>query len=90
MNPLRLANTFFQKSFLAVIRAYQLTLSPILGNQCRFQPTCSRYGYEAIATHGPWRGGWMTLARIARCNPFSAGGFDPVPPCNHSTKETTP
>ncbi len=68
-----------QLLFLGIIHLYRFTLSPFLGSQCRYQPTCSRYGLEAIRTHGPWRGGWMTLHRIGRCHPWSKGGFDPVP-----------
>lgn len=66
--------------FVALIRLYQLTLSPFLGRWCRFQPTCSNYGLEAYRTHGPWRGTWLTAWRLLRCQPFSRGGFDPVPP----------
>ena len=83
----------FKFLFLALIRAYQLTLSSVMGGQCRFHPTCSHYGYEAIVTHGPWRGGWLTIRRIGRCNPFTKGGYDPVPPitpCEHHSKETAP
>lgn len=61
------------------IRLYQLTLSPLVGRHCRYLPTCSQYADEAIARHGFWAGGWMTLARMARCQPFGASGFDPVP-----------
>jgi len=68
------------KIMLALIHLYRATLSPFLGGQCRFHPTCSAYGLEAIRTHGPWRGGWLTLRRIGRCNPFCKGGYDPVPP----------
>lgn len=64
---------------LFLIRAYQLTLSPILGQHCRFTPSCSHYAREAIERHGPWRGGWLALRRIARCHPFCDGGHDPVP-----------
>lgn len=67
------------KIMLALIHVYRATLSPFLGGQCRFHPTCSAYGLEAIRTHGPWRGGWLTLRRIGRCNPFCKGGYDPVP-----------
>jgi putative membrane protein insertion efficiency factor len=70
----------FQLLFLGIIRVYQWTLSPVIGRQCRFHPTCSRYGYEAIQVYGPWRGGWMALRRIGRCNPLNPGGYDPVPP----------
>lgn len=63
----------------AVIRAYQLTLSAVLGRRCRFLPTCSAYMDEAIATHGLWAGGWMGAARLCRCQPLGDAGFDPVP-----------
>ena len=68
------------------IRAYQLTLSPVLsflagpGNGCRFEPTCSRYFLEAVETHGVLRGGWMGLRRLGRCQPWGGQGHDPVPP----------
>lgn len=61
------------------IRAYQLTLSGFIGNSCRHQPTCSEYGYEAIARYGLFKGGWLTAVRVAKCNPWGASGFDPVP-----------
>lgn len=64
---------------MALIRAYQLTLSSLIGNACRHLPTCSEYGYEAVARHGLWAGGWMTLFRGARCGPGGTHGFDPVP-----------
>lgn len=64
---------------MALIRLYQLTLSSFIGNGCRHIPTCSEYGYEAIARHGLWPGSWMTLYRIARCGPGGKGGLDPVP-----------
>ncbi len=70
----------FASLFLMLIRLYQVTLSPFLGGHCRYQPTCSNYGLEAIKTYGPWRGGWMARWRIARCHPFVKGGYDPVPP----------
>ncbi len=60
-------------------RAYKLTLSPFIGRSCRFEPTCSDYGLEAVERHGWWRGFVMTVRRIARCNPWCAGGYDPVP-----------
>ena len=65
---------------LALIRLYQLTISRSLpANTCRFYPTCSHYGYEAIYRYGMLRGGWMAAWRVLRCNPFNPGGFDPVP-----------
>ena len=61
-------------------RAYKLTLSPWFGRSCRFAPTCSDYAAEALITHGPVRGGWLSLRRVLKCHPFGASGFDPVPP----------
>ncbi|WP_420393548.1 membrane protein insertion efficiency factor YidD [Acuticoccus sp.] len=58
---------------------YSVLLSPILGRQCRYLPTCSQYGDEAVRRHGAWVGGWLTFARVLRCRPFGAAGFDPVP-----------
>ena len=62
-----------------LIRAYQLTLSSFIGNSCRHLPTCSEYGFEAIARYGLWAGGWLTLFRVIRCGPGGTYGFDPVP-----------
>ncbi|MBU6350575.1 MAG: membrane protein insertion efficiency factor YidD [Caldilinea sp.] len=64
---------------LAAIRFYQKFVSPLLGNNCRFYPTCSAYTYQAIEKYGVGRGGWMGIKRIVRCNPWNEGGFDPVP-----------
>ncbi len=61
------------------IRAYQLTLSSLMGRQCRYMPSCSEYTDEAIQAHGLWAGGWMGLARICRCNPWGGSGYDPAP-----------
>ncbi|MEM8813032.1 MAG: membrane protein insertion efficiency factor YidD [Pseudomonadota bacterium] len=62
-----------------LIRLYQLTFSALLGRHCRYLPTCSEYTDDAIERHGLWPGLWMGLARILRCNPLGASGFDPVP-----------
>jgi uncharacterized protein len=64
---------------LAAIRGYRFALSPWIGNSCRYWPTCSEYALGAVERHGALRGGWMMLARLARCHPYSAGGVDPVP-----------
>lgn len=61
------------------IRLYQLTLSPIFGGGCRFDPSCSAYALEAIDRHGAWRGTRLACARLLRCHPFAAAGHDPVP-----------
>ena len=68
------------KLLLALIRLYQLTLSPFIGRSCRFEPSCSRYTAACIEMHGPGRGVWLGLRRIGRCHPFHAGGYDPPPP----------
>ncbi|WP_239137773.1 membrane protein insertion efficiency factor YidD [Sphaerisporangium rufum] len=65
---------------LAPIRFYRAFISPLLGPRCRFEPSCSAYGLEAIAVHGALRGLWLTARRIGRCHPFHPGGYDPVPP----------
>ncbi|HPE40422.1 MAG TPA: membrane protein insertion efficiency factor YidD [Bacteroidales bacterium] len=65
--------------FVLVIKIYQIFLSPLMGRSCRFTPTCSSYGIEAIQKHGPVKGGWLTLKRIIRCNPWGGSGYDPVP-----------
>ena len=63
---------------LGAIRLYQLTLSNLFPSTCRFEPSCSHYGYEAINRYGLLRGGWRTLRRLGRCHPFNPGGYDPV------------
>ena len=65
--------------FILLIRIYQNLISPILPNACRYTPTCSQYGIEAIKKHGAFKGGWLTLKRIASCNPWGGHGHDPVP-----------
>jgi putative membrane protein insertion efficiency factor len=64
---------------LKAIRFYQLAISPHMPPSCRYVPSCSEYGYEAIERYGVIRGSWMAVKRIARCNPFAKGGYDPVP-----------
>lgn len=62
------------------VRAYRLFLSPWVGHGCRYQPTCSAYTLEALATHGALRGGWLAARRILSCHPWGGHGHDPVPP----------
>lgn len=64
---------------ILLVRAYQITLSPLLPASCRYYPSCSTYAVEALERHGALRGGWLTLRRLVRCNPFRPGGYDPVP-----------
>jgi hypothetical protein len=65
---------------LAMIRCYQLVLSPFLGGACRFVPSCSVYARDAIAVHGVRRGTWLAIRRLSRCHPLAKPGLDPVPP----------
>lgn len=69
------------QAMIAVIRVYQRFLSPLLGQNCRFHPSCSRYAVEALQVHGALKGTLLAVWRILRCQPFCKGGFDPVPPC---------
>ncbi len=64
---------------ILLIRVYQYTLSPFIGRNCRYTPTCSNYGIEAIKKYGAVKGGWLTLKRILSCNPWGGSGYDPVP-----------
>lgn len=61
------------------IRAYRYLLSPVLGTNCRFEPSCSCYAHEAVVTHGALKGGLLSMRRLLRCHPFAGHGFDPVP-----------
>lgn len=68
---------------MGLIRLYQIVLSPVVnwrGPVCKFEPSCSHYGYEAVKTHGAVKGGGMTVWRVLRCNPWGSGGYDPVKP----------
>jgi uncharacterized protein len=64
---------------MGLIRLYQATISRVVPSSCRFYPSCSQYGYEAIQKYGALRGSWMAVKRIGRCHPFHPGGYDPVP-----------
>jgi putative membrane protein insertion efficiency factor len=66
-------------ALVALIRFYQRWVSPLTPPSCRYTPTCSAYAVEAVEKYGGWRGGWMALRRILRCNPLHPGGYDPVP-----------
>jgi len=65
--------------FIGLIRLYQWGLSPLIGPKCRYTPTCSHYALEAFKKHGPLKGGWLAIKRIARCHPWGGHGYDPVP-----------
>lgn len=64
---------------LLLIRAYQLAISPLLGNRCRFHPSCSEYSVDALRRYGVSRGLWLAMRRVGRCHPWHPGGYDPVP-----------
>jgi putative membrane protein insertion efficiency factor len=70
----------YERTVRGALRAYKLTLSPLIGQQCRFAPSCSVYAADALIEHGFWRGSWMAARRVCRCNPWGGSGYDPVPP----------
>ena len=72
---------------LGLVHAYRYGISPLLPAACRFQPTCSAYAIEAIQRHGPVKGGWLALRRIARCHPWGRHGYDPVPESSNAAPE---
>ena len=67
---------------IVLIKAYQIALSHFFGQQCRFMPTCSCYAIESLQTHGAFKGFWLTVKRLLRCQPWHDGGYDPVPSTN--------
>ena len=68
-----------RRAGIAAVRLYQWTLAPVLGGQCRFHPSCSEFAVQALERHGLFRGSWLSLRRVGRCNPLGGHGFDPVP-----------
>lgn len=76
---MQLINRFLSLILLGIIKIYQVLISPLLGSNCRFTPTCSQYGVEAIKKYGPFKGFWLTVKRIGRCHPWGSHGHDPVP-----------
>lgn len=75
----RYAAAAVQRTLILAIKIYQLTLSPFLGRQCRYEPTCSVYAEEALRRFGVLRGGWLAVKRLGRCHPWGGTGYDPVP-----------
>jgi putative membrane protein insertion efficiency factor len=75
----RIVNRVLVGVLIALIRVYQWTLSPWLGADCRFEPTCSTYAVLALERFGPIRGSWLAVRRLLRCHPWAASGYDPVP-----------
>ncbi len=76
------------RPLIGLVRFYRAALSPWLGMNCRFQPTCSSYAIEALQTHGGLKGGWLAMKRIGRCQPWGGSGYDPVPGIEQDDDET--
>lgn len=74
---------------VALIRGYQIAISPLLAQQCRFYPSCSAYAVTALQRHGLFRGAWLTVRRLSRCHPWNPGGVDHVPPRDHRSDDRT-
>ena len=70
----------YERSVRAAHGAYKLTLSPLIGRQCRFEPTCSDYAAQVLVSHGPWRGSLLAARRLCKCHPWGGEGYDPPPP----------
>ena len=71
--------TIMKWLLVCLIHFYRIAISPFIGNCCRFLPTCSEYGLEAVKKHGAVKGAWLAAKRVCRCHPFRKGGYDPVP-----------
>jgi putative membrane protein insertion efficiency factor len=82
--------SFAARALIGLVRLYQWTLRPLIGAQCRFHPSCSEYAVAALAQHGALRGSLLAAWRVLRCNPWNAGGFDPVPAKLSSRNRTAP
>jgi len=78
-NMFKLLSSALAAVFVGIIKLYKMLISPILPPSCRYTPTCSEYGIQAIRKHGPFKGGWLTIKRIASCHPWGGSGYDPVP-----------
>jgi len=72
--------TLYERTVRMALRAYKLTLSPLIGRRCRYEPSCSDYAAQALIAHGPWRGGFLATRRLCRCHPWGGSGYDPPPP----------
>lgn len=79
MKPAGRISRVLARPLIMLVRVYQVALGPWLGGRCRFIPTCSAYSIDALTTHGPIRGAWLTVRRLAKCHPLGSHGYDPVP-----------
>ncbi|WP_228941998.1 membrane protein insertion efficiency factor YidD [Nocardioides sp. Leaf374] len=73
---------------IGFLRLYRAVVSPLYGQVCRYHPSCSAYALEAVTVHGSVRGSWLAARRVARCHPWAAGGYDPVPPSVRPTRRS--
>jgi len=78
---------YISKVLIFLVRVYQYTISPLLGANCRYMPTCSEYSIQALQIHGPLKGSWLALKRILSCHPWGGHGFDPVPKKNKKNEK---
>jgi putative membrane protein insertion efficiency factor len=76
----------YARAVRLALRAYKLTLSPFIGRQCRFEPSCSEYAAEVLISHGPLKGSWLAMNRLCRCRPGATWGFDPAPPAPRAAR----
>jgi putative membrane protein insertion efficiency factor len=74
---------------IGLLRVYRFAISPLYGQVCRYYPSCSAYALEAVTVHGSLRGSWLAVRRVARCHPWAAGGYDPVPPGREAQRRTS-
>ena len=81
--------TPYERAVRFGLRAYKLTLSPLIGNRCRYMPTCSEYAAQALIDHGAWRGSMLAFGRVCRCNPWGGSGYDPAPPPREAARKWT-
>jgi len=81
------AGRLLAKPLVWLVKFYRFAISPWLGGNCRYQPTCSNYAIEALETHGVLRGSWLAARRMSRCHPWGGSGYDPVPPANTDEHE---
>jgi putative membrane protein insertion efficiency factor len=86
----RRMRSFYEQVVRLALRVYKLTLSPLIGQACRFHPTCSEYAADALITHGPARGAALALRRVCRCHPWGGAGHDPVPPPRDAVESAAP
>ncbi len=80
---LKMLNRILTFPFVVLIKFYQLFISPWVGKNCRYEPTCSHYTLEALKVHGLFKGSWLAIKRIGSCHPWGGEGYDPVPPKKH-------